>query len=589
MGNGICRATLLALAAALLGGCGGSAEDRINSAVPVSKEVEASKAAFDLAAEAMSADTKALEADYQSQLRIRAIECGRGYVPSTFASVETIKREVGNAECFAAADTRLQRWIGLRRAGWLAAMPPLRPVPTTPPAMLLGTDRIIATNFAEAAGVAILQTSNRYQVVDLNNGTTIRVGDLVSREMPSLSPNGRLLVSSVGGEARIHDTETGELLGSHPDARGGRVFWMGDKGLVYAKPASGALGFLDLATGTETMVPMTTSLLTSVIPVPDKPGLFMLLGMQRAATLQLTREGNGWTPKLLQEVKTKTSYDWDGTAGGVVGNHHFHAAGGTLNQIQLDNLRIVETSFEPMHLTRMVPTRNPDQLIVHGRVGRSYGDEGMYLYSISRKTLAKIDTEKLLSRRVSYIPALRSNASIDGSKVVIVDAFSAAPPVALASVLNSMAFEAANAKLEMFERQQIAATYAGTGPAPAPAPPAISPASPSFAAGEAGLTEALRAGVLRLGNISDVSSWKRIHEGKTGKSLGPSFDERMNSQKVYVIRRDMVIPSGLNGAHSVVFVLDRGVPFPRGNAGHSVILDMGSGGCSGVVCRMYMQ
>jgi hypothetical protein len=68
-----------------------------------------------------------------------------------------------------------------------------------------------------------------------------------------------------------------------------------------------------------------------------------------------------------------------------------------------------------------------------------------------------------------------------------------------------------------------------------------------------------------------------------------SFDERTMGMPAYVIQRDLEIPGDLYGAHAVIFVLDKGVPYPRGDAGHSVILDQATGACMGPVCGMLLQ
>ncbi|MDR6841149.1 hypothetical protein [Pseudoxanthomonas sacheonensis] len=55
------------------------------------------------------------------------------------------------------------------------------------------------------------------------------------------------------------------------------------------------------------------------------------------------------------------------------------------------------------------------------------------------------------------------------------------------------------------------------------------------------------------------------------------------------MRKDFEIPAGLTGAHAVVFLVEPLVPFPRGDAGHSPILDVESGACIGAICRMLMS
>lgn len=125
---------------------------------------------------------------------------------------------------------------------------------------------------------------------------------------------------------------------------------------------------------------------------------------------------------------------------------------------------------------------------------------------------------------------------------------------------------------------------------PPPVPAAdVLPAQPSLPAGEAGLVEAMRKGLLRPASGGDLAVWKSRWSQANGRGLPPSFDERTRMMSVYVIQRDFEIPSGLHGAHAVVFVLEKGVLYPRGDAGHSAILDQATGACLGPLCGMLLQ
>jgi hypothetical protein len=104
--------------------------------------------------------------------------------------------------------------------------------------------------------------------------------------------------------------------------------------------------------------------------------------------------------------------------------------------------------------------------------------------------------------------------------------------------------------------------------------------------GKAGLVEALRKGELRLANAGDIGRWKTSHARNTGNSVGRSFDEHIRHMDAYLIEKDFEIPDDLYGAHAVVFVVQSRAPFPRGDAGHSPILDIDSGACVGALCSM---
>lgn len=106
------------------------------------------------------------------------------------------------------------------------------------------------------------------------------------------------------------------------------------------------------------------------------------------------------------------------------------------------------------------------------------------------------------------------------------------------------------------------------------------PAGPE---GEAGLAAAMRAGTLRPAGPSDIAQWVSRHRAQGGRVRDDAIDTWMSP--AYVIVRDFTFPGGLHGAHSATFVLPPGVPYPSGTAGHSLLLDVGSGACVGVTCR----
>jgi hypothetical protein len=119
-------------------------------------------------------------------------------------------------------------------------------------------------------------------------------------------------------------------------------------------------------------------------------------------------------------------------------------------------------------------------------------------------------------------------------------------------------------------------------------PPPARPAS-SALSGKAALVEALRAGQLRPANGDDFSRWAARWSAANRRSVPATFQERSVQMTAYVIQRDFTIPDGLYGAHSVVFLLDTRVPYPRGNPGHSAILDLSTGSCMGSLCGILLD
>ncbi|WP_189455055.1 hypothetical protein [Cognatilysobacter bugurensis] len=105
------------------------------------------------------------------------------------------------------------------------------------------------------------------------------------------------------------------------------------------------------------------------------------------------------------------------------------------------------------------------------------------------------------------------------------------------------------------------------------------PAGPE---GEAGLVAAVRAGTLRPANPSDFGQWVARHTAQGGTVDSDALQSSLRA--AYVVLGDFTIPGGLHGAHSVTFIVPDGVPYPLGNPGHSVVLDVASGACMGFVC-----
>jgi len=112
----------------------------------------------------------------------------------------------------------------------------------------------------------------------------------------------------------------------------------------------------------------------------------------------------------------------------------------------------------------------------------------------------------------------------------------------------------------------------GTGISFAPAGFADAPADTADRlAGEAGIEQLLREGKLRRARQQDIDAAKGHPDAKTDR-----LDLYQRIGKVYVVNSEFEIPPKLHGAHSVVFIVPRGAPYPTGNRGHCTIIDMGS-------------
>ena len=112
----------------------------------------------------------------------------------------------------------------------------------------------------------------------------------------------------------------------------------------------------------------------------------------------------------------------------------------------------------------------------------------------------------------------------------------------------------------------------------------------STLAGIAGLEEAVRNGIIRPATTQDLK--RVISQMNQNKDLPPTQNGKVNHQipsgmmhNAYVVLKPFQIPAGLYGAHSATFILERGVPRPTGQLGHSRLYDLNFNACSGVACN----
>jgi len=110
-------------------------------------------------------------------------------------------------------------------------------------------------------------------------------------------------------------------------------------------------------------------------------------------------------------------------------------------------------------------------------------------------------------------------------------------------------------------------------------------------AGPAGLEDLTTKGFLRRATSSDHDRWAKLKANAYNKELPPvangSSTEAFKPKSIhngYVILRDVTIPAGLYGGNSATLFLNEGVPYPKGQLGHSTLYDFNTLTCRGVAC-----
>lgn len=113
-------------------------------------------------------------------------------------------------------------------------------------------------------------------------------------------------------------------------------------------------------------------------------------------------------------------------------------------------------------------------------------------------------------------------------------------------------------------------------------------------AGKAGLDALESKGVIRPAGEEDLA---RYHEAKRqaqglppivvvgGSTSQSSSGNLRRGLLAYVVLKPMRFPGGLHGAHAVTFIIERGVPRPQGEPGHSAVYDLNSLTCAGPMCN----
>lgn len=115
-------------------------------------------------------------------------------------------------------------------------------------------------------------------------------------------------------------------------------------------------------------------------------------------------------------------------------------------------------------------------------------------------------------------------------------------------------------------------------------------------AGKAGLTEAVRKGILRPARKSDFVRWGRMMAKMNKEDIPPvvggnpedSYMPRY-THNPYVVLKAFKIPAGLYGGNSAQFFVEKGVPYPEGKRGHSDVYDFNTMTCQGTSpsCRRH--
>lgn len=230
-----------------------SEPDKINAAYPVVPEVRIVQERLQALTADDSQAAKALQAQIDARMKLRALNCAKNVQIGRFDSVASVRAKTLDIACFQEQDASLQAFYGMRTVGALLALPPLRP------ARPLGQARLVAGGklkyvesavVASRAGVGVLRDSSGEGVLmALPEGQIIATLPRRSYGSDAISPNGRVIATGAQQQGLTFvDAETGGRLWEF--AEGGRlVDWLAPLQSVLLSLRSGELMLGDGVSG----------------------------------------------------------------------------------------------------------------------------------------------------------------------------------------------------------------------------------------------------------------------------------------------------------------------------------------------------
>jgi hypothetical protein len=455
----------LAIVACLAGPAHAAVEDRINEAVPLPKSLQyASGELLRLAAE--SGDRGTVEAQINAKLRVRALECAQGYAPGPLTSKEEIAAHFGVSDCFEHSDDGFATWIGWRRVGVLLNMPPIRPVPQSPPQFVIGSDYIQQVESASNAGVLLLWTNRSIELLDLANGKRVsRLEGLGGDLAGDLSPNGRVLPTSIPGGTALIDIESGESLARVQGIFPRDFAWLGlDHALIH-RTASMSSFTVDFDTGTEQAVKFPKEAIDRIVARPNTPHEFFAL---TGLSMLRLRAGDGHTeqPLTLLDEKPTNIQNWQRNDGQMTADGHFYVIPARdLSFVSTATLVPTTITVGSFEIRNVVPLPDPDLVLLIGDNPGIDQNMGMryYVYSISRGTFTQPDGAYRNHGRIVYLSNIHKLGFVTENRVTFLDSLPLGEPVTHDDFVALMTREQDQHRAAMVQENQRP-RISGTGP-----------------------------------------------------------------------------------------------------------------------------
>lgn len=517
-----------------------SPEDKINAAIPVSESVSNAEKKLMGRLEGDRRDT--VEDQLATRLKLRALNCANGYTPSWLTREDDIRKALEDDRgCFAESDKEIARWLGLVQVGLMLAEPPLKPVPEAVPDYIVAESNITNARFAAKAGIALLETSQTLEIVDVSDGKKLYKEAREPGAPGELSANGRLFYAFDGNRLRMRESASGEIVAEIPQIRPGQFFWGDAQVAFYNRGDTGKPYLIDWASGKEILVEAANRGIQFVAAVPGHDNEYVLLSYGSATKIEVDRSGGEPEIRLLGDKQVMNNFWPRGQPVTGPGDMLFFAQQNGLGMMKLQGLQYESLSFEPFYLQSVVATAEPGELLI--TVG-SRAPSGQriqnYLFEIGNRLLKPLDSPATMGARFVYIPSVGQLASIRENRIAMMKDWPTRAAIPLDEFLATELQAVNQAKLDAFDRQQRMLSQAGQYPRPieeAPAPEAAAALDKRAPATHA--VQAATAAMMRGARVEAVGVYQGPKSGlrsEEGRNMGQvTVNVRRASQPVVVV------------------------------------------------------
>ncbi len=390
--------SLLLCGCGMVSGIGMSPVEKLKAAFPIPPETQA---ALDAVAEMAEIDGT-LRDRLDKKIARRTEQCIGKYRPSWYVSVESVRRALNADACFEKVDKGLVKWAGIIQIGVLTAIKSKALNADVAPETITVSDPLMFVYPATAAGVAILNSSKAYELIDLETGKSILRKPLDGSWRALISPNGQVIVRNVGKKLEFTSRQGSVLLTLDAADSNPHLFhWLDHRTAVWSGGGKGT-SFFDLENGVELSLEGFGKTQRG-FPIPGEPDTYALLRVTKAnvTKIKIERDTSMVSVRIVSEhapISTSQYPSWNGiTPISVDGKTIAHFSSDSLKFVNLGESPIdVHTiSIAPWTMFQITPAGEPGSFLVYG--GASSRENAQMqswaMVSIPNKTIAKINQE----------------------------------------------------------------------------------------------------------------------------------------------------------------------------------------------------